>query len=77
VNSGVYSGFGCQAFDHEYFKGQPLLPADVLSQRVKAEKPSFIWGQTCDGLDWLMKEELYPEVNEGEWLLYRNMGAYN
>ena len=37
---------------------------------------SSIWGPTCDGLDCIKKQCLLPELNTGEWLVFRNMGAY-
>jgi len=37
---------------------------------------SSIWGPTCDGLDCIKKQCLLPELNTGEWLAFRNMGAY-
>ena len=44
VDSGVYQAFGCQIFDLEFFKGQPLLPKSELKQRFKKLQRSFIWG---------------------------------
>ena len=77
INNGVYQGFGCKVFDQENLKGQPLLPATELRQRMKSEVPTFIWGQTCDGVDYLSKDITFPYVKQGEWLVYRNLGAYN
>lgn len=77
VDSGVCQAFGCQVFDHEYFKGQPLLPKDQLAERVKDLHQSFIWGQTCAGFDWLSKDHMFPYMERGEWIIYRGFGAYN
>jgi len=77
INNGVYQGFGCQVFDGERFKGQPLLSSKVLKTRIDNEQTSFIWGQTCDGVDYLTKESKFPYMERGEWIIYRNMGAYN
>jgi len=54
-----------------------LLTQTELNKRIKQETPAFIWGQTCDGCDWLTKNKKYPRIEKGEWLIYRNMGAYN
>jgi len=35
-----------------------------------------IWGPTCDGLDCIVNECLMPEMDIGEWIIFRNMGAY-
>ena len=77
INNGVYQGFGCRVFDEQVIIGQPLLPASELQKRFKDLHPSYIWGQTCDGVDFLTKDEKYPRVEEGEWMIFRNMGAYN
>jgi diaminopimelate decarboxylase len=28
-------------------------------------------------VDWLVKKELFPTMQESEWIVYRNMGSYN
>jgi ornithine decarboxylase len=78
VNSGVYQAFGTQIFesDVEFLKGQPLLSKEEFNERIKKSQISYIWGQTCDGVDWLSKKKSYPMVEEGEWLIYRHFGAY-
>jgi len=40
------------------------------------ERNSFIFGQTCDGIDWLTKNRNFPYMEKGEWIIYRNFGAY-
>lgn len=55
VDSGVYQALSCQAYDQEYFKGHPIITQSELDVRVEKEQTSFIWGQTCDGVDWLTK----------------------
>jgi diaminopimelate decarboxylase len=27
-------------------------------------------------VDWLTKNKMFPKMYEGEWILYRNFGAY-
>lgn len=53
-----------------------MLPAEELQDRFKDLKPTFLWGQTCDGVDYLNKDEMLPRIEQGEWLIYRNMGSY-
>ena len=77
VDSGVYQAFPCQTIDGEFFRGQPMLTGKVFQSRVKKATNSFIWGQTCDGVDWLMKDMPFPRMERGEWILYRGVGAYN
>ncbi|KAI0216791.1 Ornithine decarboxylase [Lamellibrachia satsuma] len=37
---------------------------------------SSFWGPTCNGFDCIKKQCLLPELNIGDWLVFRNMGAY-
>ena len=77
VNNGIYQGFGCQIFENlPYFKGQPLLPENEYKKRIEQEQTSYIWGQTCDGVDCLTKNKPFPFMNKDEWIIYRNVGAY-
>eukprot|EP00914_Ancora_sagittata_P029426 GHVO01058205.1.p1 GENE.GHVO01058205.1~~GHVO01058205.1.p1 ORF type:complete len:457 (+),score=52.33 GHVO01058205.1:250-1620(+) len=73
VNDGVYGSFNCLLFDH----------AEVLPQLVQPEDytdaPRFtcsIWGPTCDGIDCISEETRLPELFMGDWLVFRDMGAY-
>ena len=44
----------------------------------RERKYSFVWGQSCDAVsDWLMKEDPFPTMHTGEWIVYRGVGAYN
>ncbi|XP_078362453.1 ornithine decarboxylase-like [Oculina patagonica] len=71
VNDGVYGSFNCLVFDHA------TVNPEVCGTDKKAEKfPSSIWGPTCDSLDCITKNVLLPKVDVGEWLYFRNMGAY-
>lgn len=72
VNDGVYGSFNCLVFDHA------TVHPEVLDKKDKeAEKfPSSIWGPTCDSLDCITKGVMLPKVDVGEWLFFRNMGAY-
>lgn len=73
VNDGVYGSFNCLLFDHaevevtlhepEYYDGKPSFTSSV-------------WGPTCDGLDCILKETELPELDDGDWLIFKDMGAY-
>jgi len=38
--------------------------------------PCALFGPTCDGFDVILEKHMMPELEEGEWILWRNMGAY-
>ena len=49
------------------------------TQDSKADEPTYtscIWGPTCCGFDCIIKECRLPCLETGEWLVFKNMGAY-
>lgn len=73
LNDGVYGSFNCILFDHATVV--PELP-DGERFKNKPVYKSSLWGPTCDGLDCIVKDCNMPELNAGDWLLFRDMGAY-
>lgn len=73
LNDGVYGSFNCILFDHAVVE-----PELYDTERFKTEPvyKSSLWGPTCDGLDCIVKECLMPELNAGDWVIFRDMGAY-
>lgn len=73
VNDGVYQSFNCIYFDHYSPKPLVLNSANDSPQLYR----STIFGPTCDSMDCVNKDILIPEVEVGDWLYFRNMGAYS
>lgn len=50
----------------------------VISFQESEERPnsSSVWGPTCDGLDCILEDCPLPELRVGQWLFFRDMGAY-
>lgn len=71
VNDGVYGSFNCVFYDHTVPK-----PEVLKSTTDAVTTNSSVWGPTCDGLDKINDTCLLPELNIGDWLLYKDMGAY-
>jgi len=71
VNDGVYQSFNCIFFDHVH--PSPLVLN--LCGRLEAVKCT-IFGPTCDSMDCIAKDIYLPELEVGEWLYFRHMGAY-
>lgn len=89
INDGVYGSFNCVLYDH--YVPQPTLFAKVsdvcqddekgliwsIIQNESNEKfSSSIWGPTCDGLDCINTLVEMPKMNIGDWIYWKNMGAY-
>jgi len=71
VNDGVYGSFNCLVFDHAV-----VIPETLKEDSDETLFPSSIWGPTCDSMDCISKTAYLPKVEVGEWLYFRNMGAY-
>ncbi|XP_013395990.1 ornithine decarboxylase, partial [Lingula anatina] len=71
INDGVYGSFNCLLYDHA-----ELTPDYLKEVDSKATITSSLWGPTCDGLDCILKNCAMPSLEVGEWLCFRNMGAY-
>lgn len=72
LNDGVYGSFNCLLFDHA-----EVEPS--LLEEVDPEEPvytSSLWGPTCDGLDCIREEIELPELDAGDWVIFKDMGAY-
>jgi len=73
INDGAYSSFNCIFYDH-ITEFTPILLNDKLNNGELNK--SSVWGPTCDGLDCILKEYLLPELNCGDYMAFKNMGAY-
>jgi ornithine decarboxylase len=73
INDGVYQSFNCIIFDH--YSPKPLI-LNSANQRTELYRAT-IFGPTCDSMDCVNKDILIPEVEVGDWLYFRNMGAYS
>jgi ornithine decarboxylase len=71
INDGVYQSFNCIFFDHSHPMPLVFLPGE-RTQNYKCT----IFGPTCDSMDCIAKDIELPELEVGEWLYFKNMGAY-
>ncbi|CAK5022495.1 unnamed protein product [Meloidogyne enterolobii] len=75
LNESVYGSFNCILFDHFHPLGKPLFQKEEEYDNLNLI-PTIIWGQTCDGLDQIEENTKMPKMEIGDWLFYKNMGAY-
>lgn len=73
VNDGVYGSFNCILFDH-----MPVVASLLEPEKYEDEQTykCSIWGPTCDGLDCIVSECMMPLLNTGDWMVFKDMGAY-
>lgn len=72
LNDGLYGSFNCIIYDHVAVHPEPLSSEGL----ERPEVPCALFGPTCDGFDVILEKHMMPELEEGEWILWRNMGAY-
>jgi len=71
LNDGVYGSFNCKVFDHH--NPEPIA---VGKSSTEQGYMSVLWGPTCDSLDKVHDGVQLPELAVGDWLLFKDMGAY-
>lgn len=71
VNDGVYGSFNCLMYDHA-----TVTPSLLDDYEGEAYFTSSVWGPTCDGLDCILDSCQLPELHDGDWLYFADMGAY-
>lgn len=78
MNTSIFHGLGCSIYDHEYFKPS-LLARDKAALLARCNNPEIttIWGQTTHENDWVFQQKEVPQLETGDWLMFRNIGAYN
>ncbi|EGG18477.1 group IV decarboxylase [Cavenderia fasciculata] len=67
---GVYGSFNNIQFDHA--KPTPCL----LKPSHKQPTPCTLFGPTCDSIDVIARDTQIPELKIGDWLYFKDMGAY-
>lgn len=78
LNDGVYGSFNCTIFDHWVVEPVPFLDEEHDAQHGVVREPHLttLWGPTCDSMDLIKKDVMLPEMDIGEWLIFKEMGAY-
>lgn len=69
VNDGLYGSFNCVLYD------QREVEPEVLTPNCNPERRCSISGPESGGFDTIVGNHRMPELHEGDWLLWRNMGA--
>jgi len=73
LNDGVYGSFNCTIFDHWEVEPTPILLND---DGMRESHLTTLWGPTCDSMDCIKRNVQLPELHIGEWIMFREMGAY-
>uniref|UniRef100_UPI00358F1A34 ornithine decarboxylase-like isoform X2 n=1 Tax=Myxine glutinosa TaxID=7769 RepID=UPI00358F1A34 len=72
LNDGIYSSF----FGVMYNRCTVIKPLSLKGEN-EVTFQSTLWGHTCAGGDCIAKNCFLPELSTGDWLIFKNMGAYS
>tara|TARA_R110002074_G_scaffold402342_1_gene608154 strand:- start:98793 stop:100010 length:1218 start_codon:yes stop_codon:yes gene_type:complete len=72
LDDGVYGGFSGQMFDHATYPLAPLKPFDPSGEFYS----SVLAGPTCDSIDVIAEDIELPDMQIGDILIGKQMGAY-
>ncbi|KAG7204474.1 hypothetical protein KM043_004906 [Ampulex compressa] len=72
VNCGVYN-----SFIEELLHLKSRMPTTLFKPTSEEKFSSVLWGPTCDSYDCILKDVMLPELHIGDWLVWRDMGAYS
>ena len=70
LDDGLYGTFSGQLYDHSRF------PVEPLDGRERPRFPCVLSGPTCDSIDIVAEDLPMPELEVGERLVSRQIGAY-
>lgn len=70
LNDGLYGSFNCVIYDHAEVSPETLKPKEGPVRKC------CLFGPTCDGFDVIIKSIEMAELDEGDFVVWRNMGAY-
>lgn len=73
LNDGVYGAFNNVIFEHATPHPELL---DESTRQDRKLRSTVLWGPTCDSVDCIKRDFVFPELDVGEWVVFKNMGAY-
>ena len=85
LNDGLFGSFLCIQFGNWFKLPEPFytslindaaVPADEITRQDQTYVQSVLWGPTCDQTDLICDSVLMPELNVGDFIIFRKIGAY-
>ena len=73
ITDSLYGSFNCILYDHIHLHPEPM---NLDNEGAIIEMKTTLWGPTCDGFDKIVSDYMLPKMSCGDWLEWKNMGAY-
>lgn len=74
INDSIYQSFNIAFIYEAKLSFKVIRKTKPLTEPI--EYLSTIWGQTCNSKDKIVGNEMIPEIEIGDFLVFENMGAY-
>ena len=74
ITDGLYGSMNSLLYDHAVLTG--VHPLTHGREKGGDLVTSNVFGPTCDGLDVVLKDFPLPVLENQDWLVFPNMGAY-
>lgn len=74
INDSISQSFVSQHLWKIKMQFKVIRRSQTLSEIV--DFPSTIWGQTCNGIDVIIENQMIPQLEIGDHMVFENMGAY-
>merc|ERR1711862_671039 len=71
ITDGLYGSMNCVIYDHACLK-----PFPIICDQNSMNYLTTLFGPTCDGLDTVVRDVILPEMKNGDWIGFHDMGAY-
>lgn len=73
VNDGIFVSFLIKFIYEEHLEFEVIRKSN---DGARGNQLSTLWGSSCNSKDKIFGDRLIPEMEIGDWLVFRNMGAY-
>ncbi|CAH0403129.1 unnamed protein product [Chilo suppressalis] len=77
INVGVYGSFNCVLYDQFTCYTNEGVVAETIKPKCEKPQPCSVWGPSCDSKDCVLPNTFLPPLSTGDWLMFRDMGAYS
>lgn len=72
ITDSIYGLFNCIMYDSY----TPPIMTELLRFHSEEKYKTILYGPTCDGLDKIIEIDDFPVQTLGDWIVFKNMGAY-
>lgn len=76
ISDGLYGSLNCILYDRQHPQFSVLRSPYLPEMPDSEEKPSVLWGPTCDSADCVYENVQLPVLRVGDYIIFHDAGAY-